>query len=83
LRAAPLLHFVLGVWLGGSVILGMVVAYNFAGIDGAYFAVESVRFGLVCLAALWLIARAMRSEKRQRYRLLAVTERAHSETPDH
>ena len=33
MKPAPFLHFVLGVWLGGSVILGAVVAYNFGGMD--------------------------------------------------
>jgi hypothetical protein len=32
-KPAPLLHFVLGIWLGGSVILGAVVSYNFSGVD--------------------------------------------------
>jgi hypothetical protein len=36
MKAAPLLHFVLGVWLGGSLILGAVVAYNFSGIDDLF-----------------------------------------------
>lgn len=36
MRPAPLLHFVLGIWIGGSVILGSVVAYNFAGIEDLF-----------------------------------------------
>jgi hypothetical protein len=36
MKLSPLLHFVLGAWLGGSVILGAVVAYNFAGIDDLF-----------------------------------------------
>lgn len=36
MRLAPLLHFVLGIWLGGSVILGAVVAYNFSGIEDLF-----------------------------------------------
>jgi len=32
-KPTPLLHFVLGIWLGGSVILGAVVAYQFSGMD--------------------------------------------------
>jgi hypothetical protein len=36
MKPAPLLHFVLGVWLGGSVILGAVVAYNFAGMGDLF-----------------------------------------------
>lgn len=36
MRPAPLLHFVLGVWLGGSIILGAIVAYNFAGIGDLF-----------------------------------------------
>jgi hypothetical protein len=36
MKPAPLLHFILGIWLGGSVILGAVVSYNFAGIDDLF-----------------------------------------------
>lgn len=36
MKPAPLLHFILGVWLGGSVIMGAVVAYNFSGIDDLF-----------------------------------------------
>ena len=36
MKSAPLLHFVLGIWLGGSVILGSIVAYNFSGIDDLF-----------------------------------------------
>jgi hypothetical protein len=36
MKLEPLLHLVLGVWLGGSVILGAVVAYNFSGIDDLF-----------------------------------------------
>jgi hypothetical protein len=36
MKTAPLLHFVLGVWLGGSLILGAVVAYNFSGIEDLF-----------------------------------------------
>jgi len=36
MRFSPLLHFVLGIWLGGSVILGAVVSYNFGGIDDLF-----------------------------------------------
>lgn len=36
MKLDPLLHLVLGIWLGGSVILGAVVAYNFSGIDDLF-----------------------------------------------
>jgi len=36
MRLNPLLHLVLGVWLGGSVILGAIVAYNFSGVDDLF-----------------------------------------------
>jgi hypothetical protein len=36
MKLDPLLHLVLGVWLGGSVILGAVVAYNFSGVDDLF-----------------------------------------------
>jgi hypothetical protein len=36
MKPAPLLHLLLGVWLGGSVILGAVVAYNFSGFDDLF-----------------------------------------------
>jgi len=36
MKSAPLLHFVLGIWLGGSVILGTIVAYNFSGIGDLF-----------------------------------------------
>lgn len=36
MKPAPLLHFVLGVWLGGSVILGSIVAYNFSGVEDLF-----------------------------------------------
>ncbi len=36
MKPNPLLHLVLGIWLGGSVILGSIVAYNFAGIDDLF-----------------------------------------------
>ena len=36
MKPAPLLHLVLGIWLGGSVILGAVVAYNFSGFDDLF-----------------------------------------------
>ena len=36
MRPAPLLHLILGIWLGGSVIVGAVVAYNFSGIDDLF-----------------------------------------------
>ena len=36
MKLDPLLHLVLGVWLGGSVILGAVVTYNFSGIDDLF-----------------------------------------------
>jgi hypothetical protein len=36
MKLAPLLHIVLGIWLGGSVILGAVVGYNFSGIDDLF-----------------------------------------------
>jgi hypothetical protein len=36
MKAAPLLHFVLGIWLGGSVIVSAVVSYNLAGFDDLF-----------------------------------------------
>lgn len=36
MKLDPLLHLVLGIWLGGSVILGAIVAYNFSGIDDLF-----------------------------------------------
>jgi len=33
MRVARLLYVLLGIWLGGSLILGSVVAYNFAGLE--------------------------------------------------
>ena len=36
MKPAPLLHFVLGIWLGGSVILGAMVGYNFSGIGDLF-----------------------------------------------
>lgn len=36
MKPAPLLHFVLGIWLGGSVILGTIVGYNFSGIGDLF-----------------------------------------------
>lgn len=36
MKLDPLLHLILGVWLGGSVILGAVVAYNFSGFDDLF-----------------------------------------------
>jgi hypothetical protein len=35
-KTTPLSHLVLGVWLGGSVILGTIVAYNFSGIGDLF-----------------------------------------------
>ena len=31
-----LLHIILGIWLGGSVVIGSVVAYSFSGIDDLF-----------------------------------------------
>jgi len=36
MKLAPLLYLILGIWLGGSVILGAVVAYNFSGFDDLF-----------------------------------------------
>jgi hypothetical protein len=36
MKPAPLLHLILGIWLGGSVIIGWVVAYNFSGVDDLF-----------------------------------------------
>jgi hypothetical protein len=36
MRPAALLHFVLGIWLGGSLIMGAVVSYNFGGVDDLF-----------------------------------------------
>lgn len=36
MRANSLLFFILGAWLGGSVILGAVVSYNFAGVEDLF-----------------------------------------------
>jgi len=36
MKLSPLLHFLLGIWLGGSLILGAVVAYDFSGFDDLF-----------------------------------------------
>jgi hypothetical protein len=36
MKVAPLLHFLLGIWLGGSLVLGAVVAFNFSGFDDLF-----------------------------------------------
>lgn len=36
MKQAPLLLLLLGIWLGGSIILGSVVAYNFSGFDDLF-----------------------------------------------
>ena len=36
MKTTPVLHFVLGIWLGGSVILGTMVGYNFSGISDLF-----------------------------------------------
>ena len=36
MKSAPLLFLLLGIWLGGSVVLGAVVAYNFSGFDDLF-----------------------------------------------
>lgn len=36
MKPAPLLYLILGIWLGGSVILGSVVAYNFSGVEDLF-----------------------------------------------
>jgi len=36
MKVAPLLCLVLGIWLGGSAILGSIVAYNFSGIEDLF-----------------------------------------------
>ena len=36
MKTAPFLQLVLGIWLGGSVVLGAVVAYNFSGFDDLF-----------------------------------------------
>jgi hypothetical protein len=37
MKVAPLLHFILGIWLGGSLIVGGVVSYNFSGFDDLFY----------------------------------------------
>jgi hypothetical protein len=36
MKSAPLLFLLLGIWLGGSVVLGAVVAYDFSGFDDLF-----------------------------------------------
>jgi len=36
MKPAPFLYFILGIWLGGSVVLGSVVAYNFSGFEDLF-----------------------------------------------
>jgi hypothetical protein len=36
MKAAPLLHLLLGIWIGGSVMMGAVATYNFAGFSDLF-----------------------------------------------
>lgn len=36
MKTTAFLHFVLGAWLGGSIIMGAVIAYNFAGFEDLF-----------------------------------------------